>query len=51
LKEKKEEKMLWSFALFLILVPALAFIVCSIAKDRRRTKELQSALNNSRLAL
>lgn len=43
--------MLWSFAMFLILVPALAFVVCCFAKDRRRTKELQSALNNSRLVL
>jgi len=44
--------MLWSFVLFLILVPALAFLVCSIAKDRRRTKDhLQNPLDNSRLAL
>lgn len=43
--------MLWSFALALVLAPVLAFFVCCIAKDRRRTRELQDALKNSRLVL
>jgi len=37
--------------LFFALGPIVAFILCRIVKDRKRTRELQSVFSHSKLML
>ena len=42
---------MWGLVLFFALGPIFAFIICCIVKDRKRTRELQSVLSQSKLIL